>query len=71
MKPYTVVMQVRPAAKFGQYKPAKPVYVYGVDKEEAAERARRVLNIEGWDCAKSPASVKEGWPKGVSVGSVS
>ncbi len=41
----------------------KPVYVYGTDKDEAVTRARRVLQLERLDCAASPKSVKEGWPK--------
>jgi len=66
MKPFTVVMGVRPVKLFGKYKSSGPVYVYGTDKDEAVERARRVLEMELWDCAKEPDSVKEGWPRNVS-----
>ncbi len=70
MKPFTVVIGVRPVKLFGKYKPSGPVYVYGTDKDEAVERARRVLEIELWDCAKDAHSIKEGWPISVTQDSL-
>lgn len=73
MKPYTVIMQVRPRGSQEPLVSSRPVPVYGRNEHDSIERAKRVLEcFEELECEKNHASANatEGWalnltPKGL------
>lgn len=60
MKPYTVIMQVKPRGSQELPVSSRPVPVYGHDEEEAIERTKRLLEMDMIECV-GHASCTEGW----------
>lgn len=64
MKPYTVIMEVRPIETDlrlpGEFEPSRPIPVYAYDEAEAVIRATRLLNMDDIE-VREHVSVTEGW----------